>query len=1222
MGCICYIDASGQRRCFYEKERKIIIEEKDDKISEHTNKERKEDYNQIEYPIEKPKEKKSRTIITKINIKNQRLKEFLNKINIQGLKDDTNDYSYNDLKNLEQEQLKIVIQEKQKELENEINKIFTFKMIKDTDIDTIIRNEYTDSMIKKKISAIAREIEKDKEKYKFKNLKIMLVGRKGIGKTDLINYVFESEENVEKKKLEDLTEYTCEKYPFLKFVEYRGIGFDHNSNPELIGTKICNYIKNLQSHNYNEFIHCIWYCITETKFEAPEIAVLKKLKSSYQNDNVLPVIVVYTKTESHEEANLMEQHIKNQNIDTVFIKTLAKSYEMPNGKIQETFGRKELLDATLDKCTKSLQGDLINLMSKNIAHEIQEEMINDNKKILKDIKEKIVDDFINKFVQVLEDGDLIDYIINIIIDNLFAFYGIKITNKSFNYLNKSEFINDIKSKISSYKSNVKRMIEPKVEEKAKIFLDEQAKIEIEKGNMQINNKRKLSEFKKTIKIFLKKNFYYISQRLMISLLLENIFISFFDDYAKKLDKKIKNILDIKNNKDIRILMANTFLTKLKDFGDNCDIKIEIKKIDNNNPHLPEQREIENDEEKQNNNNLITNSFNLVPDENNDIKKKNDVNDNNMNNEFVENKNWFPFERSRKWKYIKDKSSLDEFLQNLVYQDSYFNLETDDQIFASLKDYIKKNLIIFLNQKKLEFIRNIECNYLKKKFPFEKKIIQKIIEKEKISSIFDEKIKNEIEIINSKINEIKIDYMTIIIMGRSGLGKSELINCLLKDNKAEVGVGFRVTLNNTVYRGDNNLSFLRLIDTRGTELNEEIGLEQIKKNAIEMIDKMKLEANNSMDFNKNIQCIYYCVKGASLEESEIKTIEEIKNNKDSIPLIVIFTKGVNMGDINSMRNIITSRLNVPFINILAKDMNGQERYGLNNLLQLTLDVCQKAKKGNIFKAIKKKICNKIQKNLEKKNENIKYNISNNMLQKLNNFKKVVDENELFGVIYNYLEIAFVEYMKSEQNENLFLKEESKEELKSAKLINDYIKEFIESYKKRSKEIVEPSLENGSLEFLDMQVKKEKQLSESIQIENKNNRETFKKIIRDFLNSNFYYISQKYLIYRFLSDLSEPFSEELENKLNVIVKTNLENNNTEKLIEFSYDKIFNTFRQTIFLNAQNGKIYDEREDGDDYNLNHNNFNNNYFNNNNNYQSGLDSQKSENKNDLECPHPYPSF
>ena len=50
--------------------------------------------------------------------------------------------------------------------------------------------------------------------------------------------------------------------------------------------------------------------MTETKFEVPEIAVLKKLKNAYKNDNVLPVIAVYTKTESKEIANEMEKHIK------------------------------------------------------------------------------------------------------------------------------------------------------------------------------------------------------------------------------------------------------------------------------------------------------------------------------------------------------------------------------------------------------------------------------------------------------------------------------------------------------------------------------------------------------------------------------------------------------------------------------------------------------------------------------------------------------------------------------------------------------------------------------------------------------------------------------------------------------------------------------------------------------------------------------------------------
>ena len=1220
MGALCYIDSDGQRKCFWERERKEKI---DDNIEINTSEHSvtyKEYNNQSINPNEKPIKTKTKKTIRKINLKNQKLKDFLNKMNIQGLKDDDiNDNPYNALKNLEQEELKKVIETKQEELENEIYKIFNFKIIKEPDIDIIIKNEFTDSVFKKKISIIAQEIEKDKEKYSFKNLKIMLVGRKGIGKTDLINYIFESEENVKKRHFGDLCEYTCEKYPFLKFVEYRGIGFDHNSNPELIGTNICTYIKNLQSQNYNEFIHCIWYCITETKFEAPEIAVLKKLKSSYQNDNILPIIAVYTKTESHEEANLMEQHIKNQNIDTLFIKTLAKSYEMPNGKIQETFGRKELLDATLDKCTKSLQGDLINLMTKNISNEIQNEMKNNNKKILKNIKEKIVDKFTNEFVQVKEDGDLIDYIINIIIDNLFDFYDIKITNKSFNFLNNSEFINDIKNNVKNYKSNVKQMIKPIVEEKAKILLDEQAKIEIEKGNMLIKNKRNLKEFKRTIAIFLKKNFYYISQRLMISVLLDNIYNVFFEDYVKKLNKKIDNIMNIKNNNDIRILLANTFLTKLKDFGENWDIKIEIKKIECDNLNLPEQRDIENDDEKQNNNKLITNSFNFIPDEN--IIEKEINENNNLDNEFVENKNWFPFERNKKWKYIKDKSSLDKFLQNLIYQDSYFNIETDDQIFISLRDYIKNSLINFLNKKKLEYIRNIEQIYFKKKFPFEKIIIPKIIEKENIPSIYDKKIKNEIDIINNNINEIKLDYITIFVMGRSGLGKSELINSLLKDTKAEVGVGFRVTLFNTVYRGDNNLSFLRLIDTRGTELDEKIGLEKIKKNAFDMIDKMKQDATKTNDYNKNIQCIYYCVKGATLEESEIKTIKEIKNNNDSIPLIVLFTKGINKNDIDSMRNLITTRLKVPFISLLAKEMNGQERYGLNDLLKLTLNECQKAKKGSIFKAIEEKICNKVEINLKKVNESIKLKIGNDMEQKLNNFQNVVDENELFRVIYSYIEIAFVEYMKYEQNENenFLLKEESLNELKNAILINDYIKEFIECYKKKSNEMVEPSLENGSLEFLDMQVRKEKKLSKSIEVENKNNRESFKKIIRNFLNSNFYYISQKYLIYRFLLDFSEPFSEEFEKNVNSIVKEHLQKNSTKELIKISFDKIFNAFRQTIFQNTKNGNIYEEKENENDNNCN-NSFNNNF--NNNNYPIELNSQKSGNKDDLECPYPYPSF
>ena len=110
----------------------------------------------------------------------------------------------------------------------------------------------------------------------------------------------------------------------------------------------------------------------------------------------------------------------------------------------------------------------------------------------------------------MNDGELIDYIINFIIENIKEFNEGNVLNKSFNLLNGSDFIKEVKSKVKIYKNKIKEIIKPIVEHKSKKFLDSQAKIEIEKGNMKIKNKKNLKEFKRAIEIFLKKNLYYIS----------------------------------------------------------------------------------------------------------------------------------------------------------------------------------------------------------------------------------------------------------------------------------------------------------------------------------------------------------------------------------------------------------------------------------------------------------------------------------------------------------------------------------------------------------------------------------------------------------------------------------------------------------------------------------------------------------------------------------------
>ena len=1198
MGIICCYD-SGKRKliCFQEKNRKP---EKKEKNKEYLNQSITSENRSKNSNLRSTNKNQE---ISTIKINNQKLKEFLSSKIYQGQQNSTSDASYNELIKLETKELNNEVDILNDELIKKIAKLFNFQKIKNEVVKEIIKSEITDSMIKRKIASMVEQYEKEKDKYSIPYLKIMLVGRKNIGKTSLINYMLKLEPQENTNKNSDLQEYSSDIVPFIKLVEYKGIGFDQDSNPELIGTKIVNYISNLQKMNYKNFIHCIWYCITETKFEVPEIAVLKKLKTSYNDDNVLPVIVVYTKTESHDIANKMETHIKNRNINTIFIKTLAKSFEMKNGKIKEAFGREELLQKTLQKCTSSLQSELINLMINNISEEIKNEILEEYNKKIQKIKENIVDKFVSEYNQVKDDCELIDYIINIIIENLKELNEGYVSNRCFNLLNESVFINEVKNKVNSYKEKIKELIDSKIEKNAINFLDIQAKNEINNGNMKIEHKKELKELKKTIEIYFKKNLYYNSQRIMIAYILENIYFAFFDDLNEKLSEKVNDILKVKKNQDIKELLEHIFLIKLKDFGDKWGIDIQNIIIKNKNFDFPDKQEIRKDCQRKSNNDLITNSFNDNINDNSDKgnnKKKIENND-------LEKNNWFPINRNKSWKYIKDKEKiLEQFLQSLEIQDNFFNIKTNDQIFEYFKEYMKKELITILNDKKIEFIKNIDNAYLKKKVPFEEQIITKIIEKEDISSIYDKLIENEISELNNNIGLIKIDYMTILVVGRSGIGKSVLIKEMTKKYVPN-GVGIRVTLLNDIYKGEAKLSFLKMIDTRGTELNTEIGLDKIRKNVEDVIKNQKLEAKEKNDFNNNIQCIYYCVKGSSLEESEIKTIEKIKENKESIPVIVVFTMGINNDDIKKMEDLISSRLDLPFISVLAEKNEDLDSYGLNDLLNLTLDQCQKSQKGNMFQTIKEIICKNVIEKLEEINKKIKFSLNNNMLKKFVNFKKA--ENDLYQLIHDYIEIAIIEYNNLSGNNITKLKEESNEEFEKLKSLNDYIKEFIGFYTDKSQEIIEPILDNLSLEFLDTQVRKEKESSKSIEIENKNDRDSFKTIIKDFLEPNFYYISQKYLIYKLFYDFSEPFSEDLEKKVNDIVKKNLKKNEINEKIKKSYEDIFNAFRKSIENRARNGKIYPE-----------NNPNENKYN-----YGGCGRPKNFKQNEpkdsnLDCP--YPSF
>ena len=199
-----------------------------------------------------------------------------------------------------------------------------------------------------------------------------------------------------------------------------------------------------------------------------------KLKEVYQ-DNIMPIIIVYTQTIDKSTANGMENYISNQGINIDFVKVLAKENILPNSKgTLPAFGKDELLNLTLKKCAEALSGKMSNMMIQMMSNDIENNLIKVNKYNEDFIKKSIIDNFINDYKNLKKHFELLDYLIEILGRSLHKFYNKeKIYNASLNILIKSEIFDNINNFISYYKNETKKIIKSIIEEKAKIFIDYQ-----------------------------------------------------------------------------------------------------------------------------------------------------------------------------------------------------------------------------------------------------------------------------------------------------------------------------------------------------------------------------------------------------------------------------------------------------------------------------------------------------------------------------------------------------------------------------------------------------------------------------------------------------------------------------------------------------------------------------------------------------------------------------
>lgn len=465
------------------------------------------------------------------------------------------------------------------------------------------------------------------------------------------------------------------------------------------------------------------------------------------------------------------------------------------------------------------------------------------------------------------------------------------------------------------------------------------------------------------------------------------------------------------------------------------------------------------------------------------------------------------------------------------------------------------------------------------------ITDNLIEIENGYDIYEKKIKNKIEEIYESKDEFSIKYLTIMILGKSGVGKSTLINQFLKlkrGQRAQTGIGEFQTIDTKVYK-NKTVPFIRLVDTRGIELNQGYGASDVKTEAEKYI-KEKLQLGDMNDF---VHCFWYCITWTRFEQAEIDLLNSLRATyKDNnIPIIIVYTQATDDEAIASMKKFVKEKkIEGDFIQILAqrKKINNAyvEPFNLEILLQETINKCRKALKGEMKSIMASNISTHLKKLIKEENEKkflfVHEKIVLDFVENYNlnsdfHFQQYIIDN-IFGKSIKY----FLEKDIMNESSSNFIKETH---------FIEKINQYIQFSKKTCDELIENDLSRLAYDFLDYQAIKEKETKKNILIDNRRTHKDFIETSKNFFENNFRYASQILYITYLINQ--HYFVANLKEKLNQITEKILGQKDIVKKISDCFLKKFKQFEnenKDNFHNAFNKyvDISDNNIKNDDDNL----------------------------------------
>lgn len=182
-------------------------------------------------------------------------------------------------------------------------------------------------------------------------------------------------------------------------------------------------------------------------------------------------------------------------------------------------------------------------------------------------------------------------------------------------------------------------------------------------------------------------------------------------------------------------------------------------------------------------------------------------------------------------------------------------------------------------------------------------------------------------------------LTIVVAGKTGAGKSTLINSVFEQNLCPTALGRPVTQS---IRKLSKTGFpLTIFDTPGFEL-EATQQNKVKSEIISLISK----GVESRDISQAIRCVLYCINVQSnrIEQKEVDWLKEFldEESRYRVPVIIVLTIAAPKSKAQSMLSeLINFDLNIfRVLPVLAQDfdIDGEytaKAYGVNDLVDVIM-----------------------------------------------------------------------------------------------------------------------------------------------------------------------------------------------------------------------------------------------------------------------------------------------